>query len=288
MREKIRITNSIMFAKVMEDEGICKELLERIFPEKKVKKITVTEKVDISIEKTFIPALDAKKIRLDVVFENDREIYDIEMQVENQYFLPKRMRYYTGAMDVKNLKSGESYDLLKPSYIIFICDFDYFGIGEPIYRFEYYDFEKGLQLGDESYKIVLNATYGNDRVSKELKNFFEYVHLGKVNKEDELINRIESRVEELSKREEVKSVVTLYDEMLMQKNIAREQGLTEGRNEGRKEGRKEGREEGRKEGREEGREEERQNIARNMRNAGIELQIIEDTTGLSVLEIENL
>jgi len=260
MNKEIRITNGIMFAKVMEDESICKELLERIFPEKKVESVIVTEKVDLSIEKTFIPGLDAKKIRLDVVFENEKEIYDIEMQVENREFLPKRMRYYSGAMDVNSLKAGEPYKKLKSNYVIFICNFDFFGMDEPIYKFENVDKEKGLQLGDDSYKIVVNTTCNNTKVSDELKSFFEYVHLGVVNSDDNLINRMELKVRELSERKDVKTAMTLYDEMEMQKNIAKEDGYIEAL----------------------------QEIAKKFKEDGIDLKLIAKNTGLTLEEIEKL
>ncbi len=50
------------------------------------------------------------------------------------------------------------------------------------------------------------------------------------------------------------------------------------------EGREEGREEGRKEGREEGRKE----VARKMKLTGLSIEMIEEMTGLTKNEIENL
>ena len=38
--------------------------------------------------------MESKSIRLDVLFEDERGWYDIEMQVENRENLPKRSRYY--------------------------------------------------------------------------------------------------------------------------------------------------------------------------------------------------
>ncbi len=54
------------------------------------------------------------------------------------------------------------------------------------------------------------------------------------------------------------------------------------------EGREEGREEGRKEGREEGREEGRKEVARKMKLTGLSIEMIEEMTGLTKNEIENL
>ena len=63
-----------------------------------------------------------------------------------------------------------------------------------------------------------------------------------------------------------------------------EKGLVKGRAEGRQEGRAEGRAEGRQEGRAEGRRE----VALNMLKAGIDPQVILNSTGLSTEELEDL
>ena len=65
---------------------------------------------------------------------------------------------------------------------------------------------------------------------------------------------------------------------------AREIGLAEGR----EEGWAEGREEGRAEGREEGHVEERAKNAKNLRDLGVDPEIIAKATGLTVEEIRNL
>ena len=67
-----------------------------------------------------------------------------------------------------------------------------------------------------------------------------------------------------------------------------EDARAEARAEAREIGRAEGREEGRAEGREEGHAEERVKNARNLRDLGVDLELIATATGLSVDEIQNL
>nr|WP_020005314.1 hypothetical protein [Brachyspira innocens] len=64
----------------------------------------------------------------------------------------------------------------------------------------------------------------------------------------------------------------------------REEGLQEGR----KEGLQEGMERGIEKGIQEGRREEQIAIARSLKNAGIDIKIISDNTGLSVEEVLKL
>ena len=57
--------------------------------------------------------------------------YDIEPeQNENKLAvraLPGRVRFYHAKIDAEALKTGESYDMLKKVYVIFIMPFDPFG-----------------------------------------------------------------------------------------------------------------------------------------------------------------
>ena len=59
--------------------------------------------------------------------------YNLEMQVKNKknpqtkaFVLPKRSRYYQALLDFDLLQAGQPYDLLPPTFIIFICIFDFF------------------------------------------------------------------------------------------------------------------------------------------------------------------
>lgn len=71
-------------------------------------------------------------------------------------------------------------------------------------------------------------------------------------------------------------------------NTARLEGLEEGREKGRAEGRIEGRAEGRAEGLAEGERRKQKEIARNLKANGVAIEIIEQATGLSLEDINNL
>ena len=126
---KYKFSDRLMFAIIMHDESLCRQFIERVFPDRKVVRIKL-----LSSEKTIITGLKSKSVRLDVMFEGDNKVYDIEMQVAREKALYKRARYYQSAMAIHSLKSGEDYDKLKETYVIFICQFDPMRKGESIYR----------------------------------------------------------------------------------------------------------------------------------------------------------
>ena len=113
------ITNAHAFPCVMGKghEDNCRDLLQRIFPDKKIMDLKVA---GISSEASILNEADAKDVRLDVLFQGETEWFDIEMQVGNTDDLKKRSRYYHSSMDMMDLEKGIEYKHLKPHYVIFI------------------------------------------------------------------------------------------------------------------------------------------------------------------------
>ena len=160
----------------MEYAPICKEFLEILFSVK-IEKITY-----LSPQNTVTTNSEAKTVRLDVLVKDKAGTsYDIEMQVGNEYNIPKRMRYYQSVLDVAFLDKGYSYKALNDSFIIFICLFDPIGSNKAIYTFENICIEdKRLPLQDGTKKIILNANSFRTADNKELQGFLQYVKTGKV------------------------------------------------------------------------------------------------------------
>ena len=155
--EELEIWDDFMFGAVMSNKELCKHLLEIIL-QKKIKDIRYTE-----LQKTIDLQYDAKSIRLDVYVEDDLDsVYNIEIQTTDEKNLPKRSRFYQGMIDLNILNKGESYNKLKKSYVIFICNYDPFRKGRCFYRFENVCVDDpSLKLKDDSVKIMINP-YGND------------------------------------------------------------------------------------------------------------------------------
>ena len=75
------------------------------------------------------------------------------------------------------LLKGMHYWQLRKSYVIFICTFDPFRQGLPMYRFSYRCRENlSLEMGDLTENIFLNATAADKATDKELAAFLSYVN----------------------------------------------------------------------------------------------------------------
>ena len=264
---KYPFSNQLIFALVMENENLCKELLERIFQGQHIKEVKILDRVSTKSEASIVTGVTSKSVRMDVLFEDKTSWFNIEMQVENRKDLPFRSRYYSAAMDVKNLKKGAEYTSLNPSYIIFICQFDYFGIDEAVYFFQRMDPQKSLPLGDDSYIIIIN-TRCRHKVPESLKALFDYINEGRVCTEDNFIEKVHNKVVELQQDEEVAQIMTMEEEYERRNTAARR--------------------EGRAEGEAAGREEMKLELARTMKAKGMETQAITEITGLTSEDIEKL
>ena len=87
--QELNLTDDYLFAKVMEDEEICRILLEKIL------NVTIGKVELIIPQKTIEPDYIARGVRLDVYLADDQNtVYSVEMQKRNDYNIAKRSRYY--------------------------------------------------------------------------------------------------------------------------------------------------------------------------------------------------
>ncbi len=231
--QDLEFQDAFMFAAVLEDEELCRKMLERIldFP---------IEKVVVQPERSLFVNSDFHGIRMDVYArDEDGTVYNVEMQTTQPpaHTLSKRGRYYQSQMDMALLRPGKSYENLPNSYVIFICTFDPFGRQRYRYTFREQCLETGDLLEDGSTKIFLNCDGHNSEEPRELQDFLRYVkksfilrqEADAVLREDELIAGLESRVKALKKNRGLEASYMLFEEMLAEE---RREGYEEGRAEG--------------------------------------------------------
>ena len=239
-------TNALTFAMVMQNEEFCIDILRRILPDRRIKGIHIKDN-SITTEKTIIAEIDAKSVRLDVLFEDEDAWYDIEMQVADLRNIPKRSQYIHAMINADILKRGEDYNELKPSYVIFLCCFDYFKLGNPIYFFEMYDKKLSLSLGDGCYTILVNSTSKDPNTYGKLRNLFDYMMTGRVEENDSKLKKLDREVESLNHGKGLKRIMTLYEQMQYEFQQGLEKGLLEGKAIGVEEGKALGKVEGKSE-----------------------------------------
>ncbi len=232
---RFSFTNDYVFAEVMKDPELCRQLLERILPDRKISPASYhnsnpylspaseTQK-DISFNAR------SKGIRLDILFRDEAAWYNIELQCSMRYDIHLRSRYYGGLIDLDQLNKGDEYVKLKNTYIIFICTFDMFGLGEPIYVFENYDVKNRLKFNDRSYRIIVNTKSVKEDISGELKALFEYINEASIEEGDSFLEELDEQVSRLNHEDNAwrREAMRLDEEFALRERIAREEALKEG------------------------------------------------------------
>lgn len=209
----LTIRDAFMFAAVMSDPEICRRVLELALG------IPISE-VHIQTEKTMSYHSEYHGVRLDVYAADvNRTRFNVEMQVTLQKFLSKRSRYYHDQIDMDALLTGNSYEDLPDTYVIFICDFDPFGDGLYRYSTGTYCEETGNRINDGVKTIYLNA-HGKNRkdIPEELLEFLDYVKNTGRRKEistaDPFVRHLQNTIDTIKQDRSMEERYMLLEEMM--------------------------------------------------------------------------
>lgn len=209
----LTIRDAFMFAAVMSDPEICRRVLELALG------IPISE-VHIQTEKTMSYHSEYHGVRLDVYAADvNRTRFNVEMQVTLQKFLSKRSRYYHDQIDMDALLTGNSYEDLPDTYVIFICDFDPFGDGLYRYSTGTYCEETGNRINDGVKTIYLNA-HGKNRkdIPEELLEFLDYVkNTGRrkeISTEDPFVRHLQNTIDTIKQDRSMEERYMLLEEMM--------------------------------------------------------------------------
>ena len=244
--KELNLTNRFLFDEVLEDPQTHQDILSIIFG----RDIPLLEQNETEKELRVSPHLRA--VRMDVyAMDEEKSVYNTEMQQKKRTDLAKRSRYYQSMIDAGLLEPGiPDYNQLNNSYIIIITPFDLFGYGRYVYTFRAGCLEEpDCCLEDGAVRIFLNTRGKNDgEVSKELVGFLRYVEDTTdemaADMDSERIKRIHNPVRKVKASEEVGvKYMQAWEERYYDKEEARQEGLEEGRQEGREIGKQEGKQE---------------------------------------------
>lgn len=235
--QDLTIKDNFLFGAVMSVEENCKEFLEMVLG------FSIAQVV-VSKEKSIVYHPEYKGVRLDIYAEDENHThYNVEMQVKKKTALGKRSRYYHSQMVMEALASGEDYETMPDTFVIFVCDFDPFG--EHLYCYTFGNEcreNKNVKLDDGSYTIFLSTRGENkEEVPAELVRFLKFVTADLEESEedfqDKLVKRFQETIHNIKADREMGERYMIFEEMLREeKQEGRQEGLLEGRIEATREG----------------------------------------------------
>ena len=224
---ELTLMDDYMFSVVMREPNRIRRLIESILG------IRIDSVRFLETQRTIKDDYVAKGVKLDLFVEAvGGALFNVEVQTAREGNLPRRMRYYQSLIDQSDLKRGQDYVKLRDSYVIFICSFDPFRLGNTLYTFEYRCREHpDLLLGDGATKVVVNTKGFTENLSPELQEIIDFLERGQIggaySKElDEAIQFIKSSEER--KLEYMTLEARYMDKMREGKRIGIQQGEQKG------------------------------------------------------------
>jgi predicted transposase/invertase (TIGR01784 family) len=226
--KQLPLSDNFMFAQVMRQPEICQLFLEELLG------VSIARLEFIGKEQDISDGDDYHGIRLDVYVNDAAQTrYNIEMQNTRQKDLERRVRYYQSGIDRNFLAKGADYSELPESYVIFVCDFDYYKKGLACYErvWKIKDAED-LTVNDGSHSIILNSRYEKANVSPAIQDFLDYIRT----KDDrhpyasDLVKKAVAEVERLRVNKELEVTymtwkMSLRDERMIGWEEGREEGM---------------------------------------------------------------
>lgn len=251
VRAPIPFSNQYMFGRVMRREAICRGFLERVLG------IEITSIEYLNAKQVLEPTLTGKGSELDLFVRAKEGVFDVEMQCSPRGSLGRRFRFYQGAMDTTGMRKGMAYDELPESAIVFVCGYDPFGLGLPVYRIEpACEDVQGADMGAGQAWVALNCPAWGAEGDENLRNLLKYMAEGEAAPGDSLIEEMADEVAAANDDEKwvsnVCAVSYVLEDLERERGIAMRAARREGREEGLRIGLEEGREEGVRRGLEQG------------------------------------
>ena len=110
----------------------------------------------------YMSNIKGREAQFDIYAKSEKMRINIEIQRKEKGATPKRGRYNLSLIDTQEIKKSSEYEEVPESYMIFICEGDYFKRGLPIYHIHSYidETEEKVNIGQEM--IYVNGDYQDE------------------------------------------------------------------------------------------------------------------------------
>ena len=223
---QFNLIDDTFFSVVMRDKGACEYLLEKILG----RPFHVIEnKTQYSIRN-----IEEHSVILDPYAEDsDHKIYNIEVHTGDTDNLKKRVRYYQSALNWSLLEKSKDYEKLPDTYIIYITQNDFLGLGRNNYEIVKHIKDSDVLYDNGEYLLFLNTEI-ND--GTDLSDFLQYIK--KTDADNDKFGELSKAVKYHKSNEQgVRFMCEIVERIAKEQRAA---GLKEGLLEGEVKGRMEG------------------------------------------------
>ena len=267
-------------------EKITKKFIEAIL-DKNIEEVDLSQNIVLRRE-----TIKDKMGVLDVLVKVDeKEFCNIEMQLVEQDKLLERILYYWSKIYTRNIKAGEDYNNLRKTIEVLIVNFEIESLRELEYHSKWKIIEekerKLILTNDlEIHIIELPKIKLEEGKESELIKWLKFLinpesdEVKKYMLENKEMKEAGEKLKEISEDEKMQRIAELRQKAIMDEKAAIRFATNKGIDMGKIEGKAEGKIEGAKEKSKE--------IAKKLKEQKVEISIIQNATGLTKEEIEEL
>ena len=232
---ELTIADNFIFCKVMENERICRGVLETLLG------ISVEHIDYLKTENPIENFYDSRGIRLDVYVKDSERIFNIEMQTGNYNDMLLRARYYLSSSDVATTKRRTKFKDIRETYILFICKDDPFGEEIPRYtKISKFLETDRISYDDKSRNVFYNCSAWEKESNPEVRGVLKFIY--GLKPDSGLAIEMDEAASLAKQKSELEDEYMYFSDILEdEKEEAREIGLAEGHAEGHAEGLEAGR-----------------------------------------------
>ena len=228
-KKRVCFTDDFFFGRLMQDKELCRQLAETLLGIK-------VESVEFhETQRVLRREKHSHGIQLDVMLEDSRRVIVFEAQMSNKGDIERRTRFYQGVLDTATLPKGSSYRSLKDTYVVFICTFDPFKLGLPVYTVrQTYEEAHEVKYDDGTNAIFYNCPAWEQCKSEQPRALMKYAHTQVA--ESDFTRKVDEWLEDERQRQRLRSEYMTYQMKLdetLEEGIAigvREKALETARN----------------------------------------------------------
>ena len=238
-----------VFRKMAESIEFCEEILRVFLQEPKLRVVSNHSQHSVS-------SIEGRSVILDAYCElEDGRKVNVEVQNANNTDHQRRVRYYSSVLTTSLMKKGDSFDKVPNICIVYVCNFDIFGLNKSLYVIKRIIDKTEVELDNGLQEIYISPVNDGSLIAELMRVFIEsdvYNLKFPVTSEMKLRFNRETKGEKMT--EALRGVYEALREEVDRESMkaamreGMEKGIEEGRARGIEEGRAKGMEEGRAEG----------------------------------------
>jgi hypothetical protein len=156
-----------VFRKMAESIEFCEEILRVFLQEPKLRVVSNHSQHSVS-------SIEGRSVILDAYCElEDGRKVNVEVQNANNTDHQRRVRYYSSVLTTSLMKKGDSFDKVPNICIVYVCNFDIFGLNKSLYVIKRIIDKTDVELDNGLQEIYISPVNDGSLIAELMRVFIE-------------------------------------------------------------------------------------------------------------------